>query len=116
MEHLSRRTTQKIDILLMVTEPSHKGLRTAARLKALVEELKLNVGYQFLVMDRTTNDLPQSLKAEVEKVGVELLGTIPRDETIVQYDLEEKSLMNLPETSAAVIAVKEIMNNLIKLN
>jgi CO dehydrogenase maturation factor len=116
MEHLSRRTTQKIDILLMVAEPSLKGLRTTARLKALVEELKLNVGHQFLVMDRTTNDLPTSLKTEVEKTGIDLLGTIPPDEAVIQYDLEEKSLLGLPESSAAVIAVKEIMSNLIKLN
>jgi CO dehydrogenase maturation factor len=116
MEHLSRRTTQKIDILLMVTEPSPKGLRTAAQLNALVEELKLPIGCQFLIVNRSSNDLPQSLKAEVEKVGVDLLGTIPRDEAIVQYDLEEKSLLSLPDTSVAVIAVKEMMNNILKPN
>ncbi|UCD85021.1 MAG: AAA family ATPase, partial [Deltaproteobacteria bacterium] len=55
MEHLSRRTTQKIDILLMVAEPTLKGLRTAARLKTLVGELKLHIGRQFLVVDRITN-------------------------------------------------------------
>ncbi len=113
MEHLSRRTTQKIDILLMVAEPSPKGIRTAARLKALVEELKLDIGCQFLIVNRSSNDLPLPLKTEVEKVGIDLLGTVPQDEAVVQYDLEEKSLLGLPDTSAAVIAVKEIMNNIL---
>lgn len=116
MEHLSRRTTQKIDILLMVAEPSLKGLRTAARLKALVDELKLSISHQFLVVDRSSNDLSPSLKAEVEKVGIDFLGTIPQDEAIMQYDLEEKSLLSLPDTSAAVIAIQEMMGNILKPN
>ena len=43
MEHLSRRTTQNINALLVVSDPSVKGVRTVAQIKNLVSELKLVV-------------------------------------------------------------------------
>ncbi len=48
MEHLSRRTTQNIDALLIVSDHSVKGVRTVARIRDLVAELKLVVNRQLV--------------------------------------------------------------------
>src|SRR3989304_9550178 len=40
MEHLSRRTTRDVDLLLIVSNPTQAGLKAARRLKELVEGRK----------------------------------------------------------------------------
>ncbi len=57
MEHLSRRTTQNIDELLIVSDHSAKGVRTVARIRELISELKLRVKRQSVII----NFVPVSL-------------------------------------------------------
>ena len=40
--------------------------------------------------------------------GVELIGTVPEDENIRAFDLVGKPIIELPEDSKAVVAVKGI--------
>ena len=44
----------------------------------------------------------------VKNSGVGLIGTVPEDENIRAFDLIGKPIIELPEDSKAVVAVKEI--------
>ncbi len=110
MEHLSRRTTRELDLLLLVSDPTVKGIRSAGRVKRLAEELDLDIKQIYLVVNRVDGALNPRLAEEIEKEELELLQTIPEDELLPEYDLEYKPLLELPESSKAVKAIDELMS------
>jgi CO dehydrogenase maturation factor len=108
MEHLSRRTAGKIDQLFMISDPSVKGLRTVVSLLELIDELKLNPEHKFLVLCRAGR-LDPRLETQIRELKVDYLGAVPEDPQIVEFDLNERSLLELPDDAPAVQAVAKIM-------
>ncbi|HEY55345.1 MAG TPA: AAA family ATPase [Dehalococcoidia bacterium] len=113
MEHLSRRTTQNVDELLLVSDHSVKGVRTVARIKELVAELKLVVKRQSVVVNLVPDGLDPMVAEELKKLGIDALVTIPLDDEVYQYDLKLKPLLDLPDSSRAVKAVNNLMSKLL---
>jgi len=113
MEHLSRRTTQNIDELLLVSDHSVKGLRAVARVRDLVAELKLVVRRQSVIINQVPGEIDPLLADEMKRLGMEPAATLPVDETLKRYDLEQKPLFDLPDSSAAVTAVNALMDTLL---
>lgn len=110
LEHISRRVIQNVDELFVLSDPSLRSIRSAGRIKKLVEDLKLPIKKMYLVLSRAPADL-SSLKEEIEKTGLPLAGLIPYDAQIVDFDVRGKALFELPQTSEAVKAVNEILAN-----
>lgn len=110
MEHLSRRTTQNIDALLLVSNHSIKGIRTIVRIKELVAELKLKVKHQYAVINMVPGMLNPAVDNELHALGLTPAALIPEDELLSEYDLKQRSLLGLPDGSRAVTAVKELMD------
>ncbi len=105
MEHLSRRTTRDVDILLLVTDPTVRGVVAAGHMARLSRELKINVGKMYLVMNRVAGELPAPLQKAVEDVGIELAGTVPYDPTMVEFDAAGTPLVETGSDSLAYQAV-----------
>lgn len=114
MEHLSRRTTQNVDELLLISNHSVKGVRTVARLQELVGELKLRVKRQSVIINAVPNGLDPLISEELAKLGIKPAAKIPFDETIHEYDVKFKPLLDLPDNSKAVMAVNNLMSDLLK--
>ena len=114
MEHLSRRTTQNIDLLLIISDHSVKGIRAAARIKELVSELRLAVKRQAVLINIVPGQLAPMVGEELARLGIEPATLIPEDEEIYKADLELRPLLNLPDTSKAVVAVNNLMAGLLK--
>ena len=114
MEHLSRRTTQNIDELFLISDHSMKGVRTLARLKELVMELKLGVKRQSVIINFVKNELDPSIRDELVKLNIEPSAIIPVDEEVRDYDIKVKSLLELPDTSGAVKAVGDLLKRLLE--
>lgn len=114
MEHLSRRTTQNIDELLLVSDHSVKGMRAVARIRELVNELKLIVKRESVIINLVPDgSIDPLLKQEMERLGIAATATIPVDEEVQRYDLEQKPLFDLTDTSGAVVAVNKLMDRLL---
>ncbi len=113
MEHLSRRTTQDVDELLIVSDHTVKGVRTVARIIELVEELKLVVKRQSVIINRLSDGLDPMVAEELKNLGIKPTATIPQDEALANYDIQMKPLLELPDSSKAVKAVGALMNKLI---
>jgi len=104
MEHLSRRTTRNVNSLLIVSDESIIGIRSAGRIYQMGKSLDIGIGSAYLIVNRAHETLPEPITAEIEKVcndtptrkGLEFLGTVPVDENIVEYALLGKSLLLLP--------------------
>jgi CO dehydrogenase maturation factor len=113
MEHLSRRTTQNIDELLLVSDHSVKGLRAIARIRGLVKELRLAVKRESVIINLAPQELDPLLTAEMARLGITPAALIPVDEELKRYDLEQKPLSDLPDTSQAVTALNALMDRLL---
>ena len=112
MEHLSRRTSETIDHMILVSDPSIRGLRSARKIHALIKELNLDVAKISLVVSRAPDPLPAPLEDEIQACGIPLLGKIPPDKMIEEYDLAIRPLTELPDTSPAVAASERILEDL----
>jgi CO dehydrogenase maturation factor len=110
LEHLSRRTTENIDELFIISDHSVKGVRTVARIIKLIEELKLVVGRQSVIINRVPQALDEYVVQELNQLNIKPMATIPLDDVIYKYDLEKRSLLDLPEDSGAVKAIGRFMN------
>jgi CO dehydrogenase maturation factor len=109
MEHLSRGTTQDIDELIIVSNHSVKGIRTIARIRELVKELKLRVKHVSIVINMVPDQVAPSILNEMEILKIAADALIPLDELVNQADLKQNSLLNLPDDSIAVKAVNRLM-------
>ena len=115
MEHLSRRTTQDIDELLLVSDHSIKGVRTIARIRELVAELELRVKRQSVIISRVPDgQLDSNVSAELTRLEMEPAAIIPIDAQVSEYDLNFKPLLELPDSSGAVRAVNNLMDKLLQ--
>jgi len=109
MEHLSRRTTHKINLLIIVSDPTVKGILTAKRINELVDELQLDVDKRALVINRVIGYEIKDLEKMAERSGIEVAGFVPQDELVFKYDLEGKPVYELPEDAVSVKAFFEVL-------
>lgn len=115
MEHLSRRTSGKVDMLLMVTDYALRGLRAVGRINEMLGDLKLEVKNKGLIVNRAPETLSRTFLDEVEKIGVPIVCIIPDDKNLLEFDMERKSMLELPNDSLAVIAIDKMMKEKINV-
>ncbi|MCX6008290.1 MAG: AAA family ATPase [Chloroflexi bacterium] len=110
LEHISRQTTQDIDFLLAVTDPTMRGLNTAKRLQQLIGEMRTSVkAGVFLVLNRLKNGIPPAIEDEIRKSGLILVATIPEDFEITELDIKGEPLTKLPLDSKFRRSVQEML-------
>ncbi|AKL94531.1 CO dehydrogenase nickel-insertion accessory protein CooC [Clostridium aceticum] len=113
MEHLSRKTTKHIDTLLLVSDSSKRGIQAVGRINQLVKELGLSVQNIHLIVNRVANgELKEDTKQEIEKQGLSLLGVVPLDQQVYEYDAQGIPLVNLPEDSISKTALRNILSKI----
>jgi len=113
MEHLSRKTTEDVDALLLVSNHSVKGVRAIGRILELLDELKLNVKKKLVVINLVPDKLDPLVSKELEILKLKPDVIIPEDKELYRYDLEQKPLLEMPETSMAVRAINHLMPQII---
>ncbi|NIO06222.1 MAG: AAA family ATPase [Proteobacteria bacterium] len=113
MEHFSRMTTRTVDLLFIISDPTVRGVITAARIRDLIEELNLEVQQSFLVVNRVQNGLQPEITAQASKLSLPLGGLIPADPVVYEFDLEGKPTFTLPQDSKALRSSWEIFERLV---
>ena len=114
MEHFSRMTTQNVALLLIVSDPSVRGVITAARIRDLIKELNLLVKRSCLVLNRVQDDsLAPEIAAQAEKLSLPIAGLIPVDPAVYEYDLEGRPTFILPKDSKALQSSWEMFDRLV---
>jgi CO dehydrogenase maturation factor len=112
MEHISRRTTNKVDLLFIVSDPAVRGIHTAKRINGLVDELQLEIDRRVVIINRISGNEGADLKNLAEEYGLKVAGLIPQDATIFNNDLQGKSIFSLNGDSKAVMAVFRILDSM----
>lgn len=112
LEHLSRRTTRDVDILIIITDPTSRGIVTAERIRKLVQELETRVHKIYAVGNRVSPLNTKKIEEELVRRGFEVLGMIPEDPYIQELDLEGKPFTEIPDNSPAYKAIESIADKL----
>jgi CO dehydrogenase maturation factor len=108
MEHISRRTTKDVDQLLVVTDPTIRGIRAAATIAAMASEIDVNVRRTALIVNRVVGELPGALQSAIGEIGIEVLGFVPADDRVGELDAVGKPLIELNGNSPAAAAVAKM--------
>lgn len=114
MEHISRLTTNNIDVLLVVSDPTRRGIQAAARIFGLTAELGLKIGRKHLIVNLAKDGQRDSIEEAVREQGLEVSGIIPEDPEVREYDLRGTPTSQLSKDNKAVAAAFEIFENILK--
>jgi CO dehydrogenase maturation factor len=112
MEHISRQTTRNVDILLLVSDPSIRGITAALRMKDLIGELRSRVGRICLVVNRVRGGVPPQIKQMIDEAEIELIAAIAEDPDILDLEVRGAPLIDLPADSPLRKGVADIATKL----
>ena len=112
MEHISRQTTRDIDLMLLVSDLTVRGILTAANMKALIKDLRTYVGKIYLIVNRATSPLPPKIAQTIEESGLKIIGLISEDAKIKDLEAKGAPLIELPPDSPLQKGVAEIAKKL----
>lgn len=108
LEHLSRRTTRDVDIMLAITDATRNGILTAKRVHDLARELCVDFGQVLTVANRITAETRPMVDRMAGESGLKIAGYVPYDPAIAECDMLGRPVFCLPEDSPAVKAVAEM--------
>jgi CO dehydrogenase maturation factor len=112
MEHISRQTTRDVDVLLIMSDPTMKGVTTAARMSKLIEEMRSNVGEVGLVINRVRGELSPEIRKAIDESGLQIIALIPEDPDMADFEMKGRPVTELPQESPLQSKVKEIVEGL----
>jgi len=101
-EHLSRRTTRRADVLLVVSDGTKVGLKAAGRISGIVDELKIDIQRKLLIINRMDEPIES---AEIKHLNLHPIGNIPVDNKIEKISLNGGSLIDLEDSAVSIRAL-----------
>jgi len=110
MEHMSRLTTNNFDVLLVVSDPTRRGLQAAARIVDLADKLSLHIRRKMVLVNRFREEQAEALQGALAEYRLDVVGTVPEDADLQQFDLEGRPTTQLPQDNAAVAAAYRIFD------
>ena len=114
MEHISRGILPSVDIVLLVSDCSRRGIQAVGRIARMIEDFKMSPKHVKLIVNRAPDGkLNPGVLEEIELQKLDLLGVIPQDEKVYEYDCEGKPTSTISEDSPSRAAFNEIISKLI---
>jgi len=105
LEHISRRTTRKVDTMVVISDPSVVGLRAAKRIAELTKELNIQAKKEFLIINRCSENInPDTLKG----LNLEYLGSLPIDPEIENLSKVGASLTELNDNNITINVLRKL--------
>lgn len=113
MEHISRLTTNNVDILLTVTDTSRRGLQAAIRIHQLAKDLNIGFKKSYLIINQCKEEPSSAVLDMIKDAGIELAGIIPEDNAVYEFDLNGTPTIAIPEDNNAIQAAFRIFDKII---
>jgi len=113
MEHISRVTTQNIDLLLLISDPSQRSLTAGKRIQELAQAMGILKGPCHLILSMLREKIPAVILKTIKAYGLNLAGTLPDNEELASYDLSGKPTAKLPAENPVVAAAHSIFRRII---
>jgi CO dehydrogenase maturation factor len=113
MEHVSRLTTKNVNLLLLISDPSRRGLQAALRIDDLARELSIGVGKSYIIINQVKEPPSAEVLKLIADAGVELAGTVPEDRMVYDFDYKGRPTIQMPDTSPCVQAAFAIFAKIV---
>jgi len=110
MEHISRGTIGIPDLLLIVTTPGVRGIRTAARIHELSKSLGMQSVPSGLVFNRFKEETPEMMPGLPDP-----LAWIPEDPSIEAADLKGRPIAGIAHSSPAMVEARVLSKKIVSL-
>jgi CO dehydrogenase maturation factor len=116
MEHLSRMNLRSIDYLLIVSDPSARGIMTARRIADITGPLQLEVKEQHLIVNRAPSPVTSALQEKIDEAvsdaDMNLAGIISSSDDLIDQELSGKSYLQLGENITVIQQAYSIFDSL----
>lgn len=113
LEHLNRKTTKDVDIMLVVTDPTVKGMNTVKRVQELSKKLIIKFGDVLVIVNKVIPESKPLVDKAAKDNGVEIAAYIPFDPAIAQLDAQGKPISDIPSNSPFAVAMEEIYQKIL---
>jgi CO dehydrogenase maturation factor len=113
LEHLSRRTTRDVDIMLVITDPTKNAIQSAKRIVQLSKELVISFGAIIIVANRVTDENRPQLDRLAKENDLQIAVYVPLDPLVATYDMQGKPVSEIPRDSPASLAIDEIISKIL---
>lgn len=109
MEHISRGILPDVDVILLVSDCSRRGIQAVGRIAELIREMDMKPSAVKLIVNRAPGrELAPGILEEIKKQNLDLIGVVPQDEKVYEFDSEGTPTVKLPEDSEARRALNDI--------
>jgi CO dehydrogenase maturation factor len=112
LEHLSRRTTRDVQHMLVVTDPTQRGLVAAERIAGFRQDMDIHIENAELILNRMNGAVPAALQQRIDDMDIPLLGVIPADTELMEFEFSGRPLVELGDDSPVFAAVSEMMQKI----
>jgi CO dehydrogenase maturation factor len=113
LEHLSRRTTRDVQHMLVVTDPTQRGLVAAERIAGFRKDMDIHIENAELILNRMNGAVPAALQQRIDEMDLPLLGVIPADTELMEFEFSGRPLVELGDDSPVFAAVAEMMQKIV---
>jgi CO dehydrogenase maturation factor len=108
LEQINRQVVRQLQTLLIISDPTSRGMETAALIKKMVQEDEvIRCEKLGLVFNRVRGN-EELLRDAAARMGIDLVGLIPFDENVATYDLVGKPISDLPADSPSMTAYRSV--------
>lgn len=113
MEHLSRRVLPNANVMIFVSDPTRIGVRTAARLSTLADEVNIHSDRRILVINNVFGEVSQALMDEAGSHGFDDVFIMPHDDFISESAMEGE-MLNVPSDTPFGKAMGQLVSIILK--
>lgn len=112
MEHLSRRTTRDVEHLFIVSDPTQRGLVAAERIAGFRTDMDIHIDNTYLILNRLQGDMPAPLRERIDGMDIPLLGVVPADNELVEFEFSGRPLVDLGDESPVYKAIADMLSTI----
>ena len=113
MDHISRGVLPTMQTAILVSDCSRRGVQAVGRIAQLIKECEMKPERVGLIINRAPKgELNAGIKEEIELQGLELLGVVPQDDAVYEYDCEGRPTASLPNDNPVKVALHAIVDKL----
>lgn len=114
MEHLSRRTTRDVEVLLVVSDPTQRGIVAAERIAGFRHEMDINIKQAYLILNNLPGDtIPAPLQARIDTLDLPLLGTVSANDELTAFEFSGRPLVELGDESPVYQAIAKMLSGIL---
>ncbi len=95
------------------SDPTQRGLVAAGRIAGFRNELDIRIENAYLILNRLAGPIPLPLEEQIRSLSIPLLGVVPADQELAQFEYSGRPLVELGNESPVYRAVAEIMDEIL---